>query len=949
MVRFLRAHKTLLISVGFLVVFSFAVTNATPPSSPYVSGATLDPQCAPGDTNCTVSATPWVVNGNDLYYNTGNVGIGTTTPTSALDVRGQVTAANISVTGTGGTVGTPSGAQATIVYGSGSYTASQNIINYRVYAYKIINSTRVYSAGFATLGSDITDDNSSNPYTVHLTWTAVAGADGYRVLIGHGTSDANYQSGSHDVTTNSLNDDGCGTVCFNGQLLVTPTSNFSNVNTINGLLSLTGNLTVSGTAAVGTSVTATGVDSSAFGISTTADSYATAAFGRFNIGGGDATSWVGTDPLFEVGNGTDSAHLSDALIILKNGNVGIGLVPPQAPQFTLSVNGSFSASGTSILSGNSVTLGNNTGSPQVNVVARGDGDGLRLYSLQNPNGGGVNPPSIGFYRSTTTPSSLPRFRILGSQPDGGDGDGFALSSPNSSITWITGGSDGVVFPNTSYVLDFQRQSYFSQGTIVVGNDTNGLTVPTDGFIRSGQKSFTTVSDVAGSNLTLAAGGGTGASLVGGNIYLQTPDTNGTTGGIQPYTTKATLARSGFFGIGTTTPQAYLDVTGTVNNTEQLRLAYDTNYYTNFRTTSNGSMNITPTGGAFNVNMNVPFSIARNLYKNTSNTSDAGVALEVQSGGDQAADSEVWFGVSGEIDHGWSMGLDHSDGYKFKISGPHGDVGNLGVVGKDKFTLDENGDVGIGTTTPLFLLHIGNNAVVGTVARFENSSGTCDINPTSSSLSCSSDMNLKKNITLLADNSAWSFNSNITVDNQSILTKVLALTPVAYNWKTENDTEAKHDGFIAQDVRQLFPDLVSQDRMSGLLSLNYTGLIPYTIEAIKEMNVNITDIADLTKTNTWRDALLTWLGSATNGIKNIFSTQVTTQNLCVGTDADKTCITKAQLDQLLQQQQVSAPVITTSSVSTDSSSTNTPTGNADTQSPEVPPPAVDTTATQSPEV
>ncbi len=72
--------------------------------------------------------------------------------------------------------------------------------------------------------------------------------------------------------------------------------------------------------AAGASPDALGDNSIAIGWQTIADSYASNAFGAWNLGGGDPANWVPTDPLFEIGNGTDPANRSNALTILKNGN-----------------------------------------------------------------------------------------------------------------------------------------------------------------------------------------------------------------------------------------------------------------------------------------------------------------------------------------------------------------------------------------------------------------------------------------------------------------------------------------------------------------------------------------------------------------------------------------------------------------------------------------------------
>jgi hypothetical protein len=48
------------------------------------------------------------------------------------------------------------------------------------------------------------------------------------------------------------------------------------------------------------------------------------------------------------------------------------------------------------------------------------------------------------------------------------------------------------------------------------------------------------------------------------------------------------------------------------------------------------------------------------------------------------------------------------------------------------------------------------------------------------------------------------------------------------------------GLIAQDVQEIFPELV-QESSGGTLSLNYTGLIAPMIEATKEQQAQIAEL------------------------------------------------------------------------------------------------------------
>jgi uncharacterized coiled-coil protein SlyX len=87
-----------------------------------------------------------------------------------------------------------------------------------------------------------------------------------------------------------------------------------------------------GTTAMGIDTTASGFRSTAMGNSTTATSAYETAIGRYNTDydPGSTTDWVSTDRLFVIGNGsgTGSNVKSDALVLLKNGNVGIGTSTP---------------------------------------------------------------------------------------------------------------------------------------------------------------------------------------------------------------------------------------------------------------------------------------------------------------------------------------------------------------------------------------------------------------------------------------------------------------------------------------------------------------------------------------------------------------------------------------------------------------------------------------------
>jgi hypothetical protein len=129
---------------------------------------------------------------------------------------------------------------------------------------------------------------------------------------------------------------------------------------------------------------------------------------------------------------------------------------------------------------------------------------------------------------------------------------------------------------------------------------------------------------------------------------------------------------------------------------------------------------------------------------------------------------------------------------------------------------------------------------------------------------------KSTVVILRDPAGWGSSGNLTVEghllakggftnlsdrrtkeniqniSKSDKDKVLQLVPKTYNLINEKN---KRYGLIAQEVEELYPELVSEDN-KGMKSLNYIELIPLLLEQIKELkktipNQNVINIGGVT--------------------------------------------------------------------------------------------------------
>ena len=205
-----------------------------------------------------------------------------------------------------------------------------------------------------------------------------------------------------------------------------------------------------------------------------------------------------------------------------------------------------------------------------------------------------------------------------------------------------------------------------------------------------------------------------------------------------------------------------------------------------------------------------------------------------------------------------------------------------------------GDLGIGTTTPYAPLSVWGSATASSTLAFNvvNSASTTDFAvfdggnaELSGSLSQSSDQRLKTNIQSLGASSSLSL-----IDE---------LNPVTFNWIDPDQSTSLQLGFIAQQVQQIFPNLVSTTSATaltpdGTLSLNYIGLISPVVSAIQALGSEITSI---------ENTIAGFAQSITSAVGNfgqVNSSVDNTQELCVGS----TCITPAQFQAIVAAANVS---------------------------------------------
>lgn len=254
----------------------------------------------------------WNTNAAGIHYNSGNIGVGTVNPTEQLHINGG----NLLVAGAigQGPELTASGAGSRMffnpnrgIFRAGSVSGTQwNNSNCGLNSIALGENNIAQGINSISIG---TNSSALGMYSIAIGQANSTGF--FSVAIGSFARASGYEAMALGADSEAIGSRST-TMGYKTAALNTNSTAMGFLTRAYGLNSI----------AAGEDTRATGNNSLAMGVGTSARAHASLTIGRYNdtTGVTSQNSWVETDPIFTIGNGTNHHARSNNVVFLKNGS-----------------------------------------------------------------------------------------------------------------------------------------------------------------------------------------------------------------------------------------------------------------------------------------------------------------------------------------------------------------------------------------------------------------------------------------------------------------------------------------------------------------------------------------------------------------------------------------------------------------------------------------------------
>jgi hypothetical protein len=390
-----------------------------------------------------------------------------------------------------------------------------------------------------------------------------------------------------------------------------------------------------------------------------------------------------------------------------------------------------------------------------------------------------------------------------------DGSVSTLTNP------ITGTGTTNYLPKFTGASTLGNSQIFDNGTNVgIGTTSPAVALDFGNVTGKAFHLYTSGVDCYGLNMAQYDGSAFSTNIFsgdGGLIKFRTAS------GTSTQSTRMTINAVGNVGIGTLSPIDFgstFKILNTSGSTGSFVLA------SNSTNSIIGQMGVDDTLVYYGSRTNHPVSFSTNTFERMRITSGGNVGIGTTSPAvrlDVLGSSEVL-----------RLRSNATANYFTFFNSSNSQIGDIGYDGRDTDILSIwnglNGGILFGTNaSERMRITAGGSVVVnnlGTGLVYSNAGALTSTNP--------SDERLKDDIT----------------DLKYGLNEILQLRPVSYNWKNDTINQGKQFGFIAQEVQEIMPDLISEfntiedEEEVVRLGLDKEGIYATLVNAIKELKAEI---------------------------------------------------------------------------------------------------------------